>query len=461
MYYVLNKNNEIQQLQELVNTLTSDVNKLKFQYLDDDLVDEIKAFGNEAYSDSDSNDDSNTDDADDEDEWTSYLDDDDIPEHKFDVNKFMKILNGDYDTSENPIRSKRELLSATIDGVPIIAESYSERKRNKTLVTNADGLKLYESLGKKSTGEPPKVKHHYSGVRGWTSRTYVHSRDLRPASPTPVMTRSSRVMHTNEDKSKAFRSVVKKSLLKSSAPEPTARVFQEQVLAPEATVTREGTTGHRRRKHGSRANLETMDHPRAKRNMVLVHFHGDTSKYVYGQHQHYKNNGHLAHPEGRYVDWAPSNWVQTLGMDRHFQMNNGVLTIKDAGLYFVYAQIFYQDEHDTNGYKIVQNDRELIAQCTTMTHSERPVSKSNTCYTATVHYLAENDRVSLKDVENLRYSLFEDGKSFFGLLYLHAVGGGSYLVRFADVIRGDAAPTRIKPTDVGARLLRVLSVTVQ
>lgn len=47
VYYVWNKNNEIQQLHEIVNTLASDVNKLKFQYLDDDLVDEIKAFGNE------------------------------------------------------------------------------------------------------------------------------------------------------------------------------------------------------------------------------------------------------------------------------------------------------------------------------------------------------------------------------------------------------------------------------
>lgn len=36
VYYVWNKNNEIQQLHEIVNTLASDVNNLKFQYLDDD-----------------------------------------------------------------------------------------------------------------------------------------------------------------------------------------------------------------------------------------------------------------------------------------------------------------------------------------------------------------------------------------------------------------------------------------
>lgn len=157
------------------------------------------------------------------------LQDEDIPTEKLDVNELIKVLkeaNYPFELSENPARSKRELLSSTIDGVPIIAESYSERKRNKTLVKNADGLKLYESLGKKSTGEPPKVKHHYSSVRGWTSRTYVNSRELRPASPTPMMSRSSRVMHTNEDKSKAFRNVVKKSQFKSFAPEPTTRVFQ-------------------------------------------------------------------------------------------------------------------------------------------------------------------------------------------------------------------------------------------
>lgn len=46
-------------------------------------------------------------------------------------------------------RNKREVLAATLDGVPIIAESYAEQKRrNKTINTSGDFLKLYDSFAK-------------------------------------------------------------------------------------------------------------------------------------------------------------------------------------------------------------------------------------------------------------------------------------------------------------------------
>lgn len=50
-------------------------------------------------------------------------------------------------------------------------------------------------------------------------------------------------------------------------------------------------------------------------------------------------NGHLRHPHRNFVDWAPSEWVRKTGMDSHFSIEQGFLTIKETGLYFVYAQV--------------------------------------------------------------------------------------------------------------------------
>lgn len=44
--------------------------------------------------------------------------------------------------------------------------------------------------------------------------------------------------------------------------------------------------------------------------------------------------------KNEYISWKPANWVNALGMDRFFTMdNNGNLTINDHGLFFIYAQV--------------------------------------------------------------------------------------------------------------------------
>lgn len=80
-------------------------------------------------------------------------------------------------------------------------------------------------------------------------------------------------------------------------------------------------------------------------------------------------------------------------------------------------QIYYLDEHDTNGYRIHKNS-EVLFQCTTMTHSVERVMKGNTCYTGGVAYLSDGDKIRINDLSDSRYSLFEPGKSFFGIIKL-------------------------------------------
>jgi TNF(Tumour Necrosis Factor) family. len=78
------------------------------------------------------------------------------------------------------------------------------------------------------------------------------------------------------------------------------------------------------------------------------------------------------------------------------------------------------DEHDINGFRVYVNNNPIF-HCTTMTvHSpdDHHKAKANTCHTSGATYLSERDKVSLRDVNGLRYSLFEPSKSFFGLIKL-------------------------------------------
>lgn len=39
-----------------------------------------------------------------------------------------------------------------------------------------------------------------------------------------------------------------------------------------------------------------------------------------------------------------SDWVETISASNSFHMRNGVLTVKESGLYFIYAQVGLKDD---------------------------------------------------------------------------------------------------------------------
>lgn len=41
------------------------------------------------------------------------------------------------------------------------------------------------------------------------------------------------------------------------------------------------------------------------------------------------------------IVWKASDWVSTHGMDNFFEMRSGVLTVKESGLYLIYAQVSF------------------------------------------------------------------------------------------------------------------------
>lgn len=73
---------------------------------------------------------------------------------------------------------------------------------------------------------------------------------------------------------------------------------------------------------------------------IAVHFDGDTSRYEGGYHEHYDGNGRLRHPGGIFTDWKQSTWAHESGMDNHFRMESGIVTVNEDGLYMVYAQVY-------------------------------------------------------------------------------------------------------------------------
>lgn len=78
---------------------------------------------------------------------------------------------------------------------------------------------------------------------------------------------------------------------------------------------------------------------------IGIHYEGDTAIYQPGgrqQHQdRYDGNGRVRHPGGIYTDWKASSWANDHLMERFFTMQQGIVTIKEQGLYYIYAQVNY------------------------------------------------------------------------------------------------------------------------
>merc|ERR1712209_266780 len=100
-----------------------------------------------------------------------------------------------------------------------------------------------------------------------------------------------------------------------------------------------------------------------------------------------------------------------LHMDRRITLRDGVLTVSSPGIYFIYAQINYLDNHEVNAYQILVNDSPWL-MCTTMTHTPDPTTKANTCYTGGVRFLEQGDKLKVKNTDNNRFAVMLPSHSF-------------------------------------------------
>ncbi|XP_011064432.1 PREDICTED: uncharacterized protein LOC105152076 isoform X2 [Acromyrmex echinatior] len=146
--------------------------------------------------------------------------------------------------------------------------------------------------------------------------------------------------------------------------------------------------------------------------VYAIHYGADST--LFSTQDEHTGNGRVRHYDGVFRAWKPSEWVADLGMSRHFTLaGDGKLSVHEPGLYLVYAQIHYLDRHDENGFRILVNGRSIL-QC--MVYSPGMDHKSRSCFSAQVVVLQAGDHLILKDIGAARFTLFHHDKSFFGLV---------------------------------------------
>ncbi|XP_037043053.1 protein eiger isoform X6 [Bradysia coprophila] len=319
-----------------------------------------------------------------------YEDDDLEGSSDFDPDDYEIDENNMYDDNAG----KRNVRSTSIHGVPIVEESYA-LKRNRTNPRVDDEISRL-LLGKKR----PALRHDWNDGR----TPSAHNLPAYHHNSFPKKYQQHRSPPTEYVQSPYRNHASRTSNEHNSHQYANQRTNQQD--SAEVESIHSGPI--HKPKRGRSANQNRFK-------SIAIHYSGDTSKYTNGNNENYEGNGRLRHAGGTYTDWEASPWVNILSMDRFFKLDRGVVTIQENGLYNVYAQIFYHDAHDTNGF-VVQHNAQSFLQCTTMTHSHQPVIKSNTCFTSGVVYLRNGDTIQLNDLGNHRYTLFEPAKSFFGII---------------------------------------------
>ncbi|XP_073846914.1 TNF superfamily member 12 eiger [Musca autumnalis] len=103
-------------------------------------------------------------------------------------------------------------------------------------------------------------------------------------------------------------------------------------------------------------------------------------------------------------------------LDTYFQVENGVLTVREPGLYYVYAQVCYHNHHNQNGFIIFHGHKPFL-QCLShiLTNNNSVI---NTCHTSGLIYLKRDEQIHIQDFHTDRKTHLqeENNRSYFGLI---------------------------------------------
>lgn len=110
------------------------------------------------------------------------------------------------------------------------------------------------------------------------------------------------------------------------------------------------------------------------------------------------------------------SWTNEQEVDNHFQVENGVLTVQEPGLYYVYAQICYHNNSTRNGFIIFHGDKPFL-QCLSNIFTNN-VPMLNTCHTSGLIYLRHNEHIHIRDFNANREAILKhtNNRSYFGLI---------------------------------------------
>ncbi|KAH8233450.1 hypothetical protein KR026_008409 [Drosophila bipectinata] len=144
-------------------------------------------------------------------------------------------------------------------------------------------------------------------------------------------------------------------------------------------------------------------------------------KGMYSKRENHKKMKPQIHSIGTYNgdmyigdahDGSGNDW------QRHFTIRDGVLTVHQPGLYYVYAQICYNNTHDHNGFIIFRGHNAFL-QCLN-TVPTNMAQKVHTCHTSGIINLAEMDTIHLRDIHQDRGTVLRNSnnRSYFGIIKL-------------------------------------------
>lgn len=355
----------------LENVLVKDPSSYKAANDDGDDVD---------YGDDDVFDDNNHDDDDDDTEQETIpailedYDDDDIADGSglYEEDKDIKDSAYDSDFEDISVQAKNKRITRSIstqsNGIPIYEDLYA-RKRNRT--GGPDDDRSEQNLLNKNSSTTLR--------NNWSDK-----------SPKTISTETEIVI---EKRKKSAPSNIR--FLNSSRQKFHRQLKTHRLLRPFL-------------KSGRSDSMTAVPNP----HLIAVHYHLNNT--ISGKHVLHPSHHKLPHDGDVYIG-SPHPWARTLGMDKVFDLNRGVLTVKEGGLYFVYAQIYYDNRFDRNGFVIYHNIQPFL-QCALFVPTN--TVKSHTCYTSGVIYLDGSDQLHLRDIHQDRVVMLTNAKSFFGLIKL-------------------------------------------
>ncbi|XP_050736939.1 protein eiger-like isoform X6 [Eriocheir sinensis] len=141
---------------------------------------------------------------------------------------------------------------------------------------------------------------------------------------------------------------------------------------------------------------------RRRPTITLAHFTASTA-----------NSTRLSLPTtGEHLDWTAAPWMEKLGLNTKYSVDEGTVTVREAGLYYIYAQILHESGRAGGGFQILVDDIPIL-EC--QAPALRPAPS---CHTGGVSYLPRNAEVRVRDLDNYLRTVHVGRNTFFGMVKL-------------------------------------------
>ncbi|XP_053964430.1 protein eiger isoform X2 [Anastrepha ludens] len=165
----------------------------------------------------------------------------------------------------------------------------------------------------------------------------------------------------------------------------------------------------RRYKNAIVKNAKSTRQIQTTSNNPAAHFHLNRKipdRYASIKVDSYSGDMYIGHP----------SWSNEIDVDNYFKVENGILTVHEPGLYYVYAQVCYNNTHDQNGFVIFHGHKPFL-QCLNTVPTNIP-HKIHTCHTSGLIFLKESETIHLRDFHSDRNVILKDAnnRSYFGLI---------------------------------------------